>query len=441
MWRPLFVAPYPALPMKSQYQQTLDYLFAQLPMFHRIGAPAFKKDLTNTLLLCEHLGHPEQRFRSVHIAGTNGKGSVAHMLAAVCTAAGLKTGLYTSPHYRDFRERIKIDGMPIPRRTVVRFVQEHRVAFEQIKPSFFEWTVALAFHHFAKEKVDVAIIETGLGGRLDSTNVITPLLSIITNIGFDHQQFLGDTLPAIAAEKAGIIKPAVPVVIGQTHPATKSVFLQTAELKNSPITFADEHYQAEPLGHDERHTIYRIIHEGHTWPEPIALQHLADYQRFNLPTVLQAFDLLKSMLPLEEPHLRTGLEHLKDLTGFIGRWEFIDERPRVLVDSAHNEDGIRLLVEGLRRIPHRRLFFVLGVVQDKSLDRILPLLPKEARYCFAKADIPRGLDATTLQRAARGPWPAGQGVHLCAQGIGSCPAHGSPRRRPRRGRWEHFHCG
>jgi dihydrofolate synthase/folylpolyglutamate synthase len=386
---------------KSRYQQTLDYLYAQLPMFHRIGAAAFKKDLTNTLALCSHLGNPEKQFRSIHIAGTNGKGSVAHMLAAICTASGLKTGLYTSPHYRDFRERIKIDGAYIPRKEVVDFVEQNRTFFEEVKPSFFEWTVALAFYYFAKERVDVAVIETGLGGRLDSTNVITPLVSVITNIGYDHQQFLGDTLPLIAGEKAGIIKKGMPVVIGETHQETEAVFRKKASDSSSPIFFADQHYQALAIEKTNTHTFYRILKNGQLFSEKLGLNHLAEYQSKNLCTVLQTFELVENLLPaLRRSNLEWGLFNLEKMSGFLGRWEFISHKPRILCDSAHNEDGIRQAMQALSKIDYDRLHFVFGMVNDKAPEKVFPLLPAHATYYFAKADIPRGLDAQILRNKA-----------------------------------------
>ncbi|MBI5915350.1 MAG: bifunctional folylpolyglutamate synthase/dihydrofolate synthase [Bacteroidetes bacterium] len=375
-------------------------------MFQRIGPAAFKKDLTNTLALCAHLGQPQAKFPSIHIAGTNGKGSTAYLLAAIFTAAGYRTGLYTSPHYRDFRERIKIDGQMVPKQAVIDFVKRHRDFADEVKPSFFEWSVALAFDYFAAQRVDIAIIETGLGGRLDSTNVIRPLVSVITNIGFDHQQFLGDTLPLIAGEKAGIIKPGVPVVIGETHPETKAVFLEKAKRESSPIVFADEHFVALPQRQDDTHVVYRVLKDKKTVFENLALNHLADYQQKNLCTVLQTMEVVApNFVQLRDPErleeaIRHGLFHLKKLTGFLGRWEFIGQRPRILCDSAHNEDGIRLAMAGLERIPFKKLHFVFGMVSDKSPDKVLSMLPAHARFYFAKANIPRGLDAKTLQETA-----------------------------------------
>lgn len=387
---------------KMTYNETLQFLYHQLPMFQRIGPAAFKKDLTRTVALCRHLGHPEHKFKSVHIAGTNGKGSVSNMLAAVCTAAGLKTGLYTSPHYKDFRERIRINGKPIPKKEVVKFVEALRPLCDELQPSFFELTVAMAFDYFAKQQVDVAIIETGLGGRLDSTNVLKPLLSLITNIDYDHQQFLGDTLPAIAAEKAGIIKAGIPVIIGQSQPATNAVFENKALATGSSILFADCIFQAEPVLSTKTHLYYEVKKNGKLLFKKLALNHLGHYQKLNLPAVLAAFFALKDTLGLMEQHLLEGLKNLKALTGFQGRWEFICQKPRVLVDSAHNEAGMRLLMENLGTLSFKNLFVVLGLVEDKEHAKVLSLLPKEATYFFARANIPRGLPADMLRQKASG---------------------------------------
>ncbi len=388
----------------ASYKSAIEYLYAQLPMFHRIGAAAFKKDLSNTIALCEHLGHPEKKFPSVHIAGTNGKGSVAHFLAAFCTAAGLKTGLYTSPHYRDFRERIKINGEYISKREVARFVEENKGISERIKPSFFEWTVALAFDYFSKQKVDIAIIETGMGGRLDSTNVITPLLSIITNISFDHQQFLGDTLPKIAGEKAGIIKPGIPVVIGESQDETNSVFQLKAKETGSSIYFADKEYKIDFIEDILKGKRYRITHQNTGTVNHINLNHEGIYQSKNLVTTLKAVELLAPMIHLSaeqsRQYLDYGMANLRKLTNFLGRWEIIHGPPDIIMDSAHNEAGLRLAVDKLKELQFNKLHFIYGTVSDKSLDKILPILPPEATYYFAKANIPRGLDARLLKEEA-----------------------------------------
>ncbi len=384
------------------YRETLDYLYAQLPMFQRIGPAAFKKDLSNTLALCEHLGNPQHAFRSIHVGGTNGKGSVSHMLAAVCQAAGLKTGLYVSPHYRDFRERIKVNGQYIPRERVVAFVEQNRDRIEAIKPSFFELCVALAFEHFAREQVDIAVIEVGLGGRLDSTNVITPILSIITNISYDHMNMLGDTLPLIAAEKAGIIKPGVPVVIGETHPESAPVFVAKAAEVGAPIVFADQHFQTEEQpGSNWAASTYAVFKDQKNYLPHLAVAAGGPFQAKNVATVLQAFDLLQTLEPrLTQTALREGLRTLRSSTRFMGRWQVIGQNPTILCDSAHNEAGLRLALEYIGKLPFGHLHVVMGFVNDKDVTPVLRLFPGHARYYFAKANIPRGLDAHLLREKA-----------------------------------------
>lgn len=364
-------------------------------MFHRIGPAAFKKDLTNTLALCEHLGHPQHRFKSIHVGGTNGKGSVSHMLAAVCQTAGLKTGLYVSPHYKDFRERFKINGQYIPRRNVVDFIVRHRDAIERIQPSFFELCVAMAFDWFAQQKVDIAVIEVGLGGRLDSTNVITPLLSVITNISYDHQNLLGDTLPQIAFEKAGIIKPGVPVVIGETHPESAPVFQKKAAETGSSIVFADQKYRAVELP-DTRldATRYEVYHGDKLLFPALEVAAAGPFQAKNLATVFQAVESLQQ--PALSAALPEALKNLRTLTRFIGRWQLIGSRPAILCDSAHNEAGLRLAFEKIGTPQH----IVTGFVNDKEVDKVLGLFPSGARYYFAKANIPRGLEAPVLKEKA-----------------------------------------
>jgi dihydrofolate synthase/folylpolyglutamate synthase len=399
--------------LQEQYCSTLDYLYSQLPMFHRVGAVAFKKDLTNTLALCTHLGNPQQQLLTVHVAGTNGKGSVSHFLAAACQAAGFKTGLYTSPHYKDFRERIKINGRYMPKRQVIDFVANNREAIDLIQPSFFEMCVAMAFDHFAREKVDIAIIEVGLGGRLDSTNVITPLLSVITNISFDHMDMLGNTLPLIAGEKAGIIKPGVPVVIGETHPETAPVFLEKAAATGSVIAFADQAFSVTPVGQVlSPTTFYEVAHQHQPWENNLAADVRGPFQSKNIATLLQAAVVLeqvpafqalrlrkKTVLPFMES-VRNGLAHLTELTRFQGRWQIIGTHPTVLCDSAHNEAGLSLAMAEISRMPWQRLHIVTGFVNDKDLGKALRQFPATARYYFAKANIPRGLNAAELAAKA-----------------------------------------
>jgi len=378
------------------YQETLDYLYTQLPMFQRIGGAAFKKDLTNIRRLCEALGNPQEQFKSIHIAGTNGKGSTAHMLSAIFQSAGYKTGLYTSPHYRDFRERIKLNGALVPEQWVVDFVEEHKGLMEEVKPSYFEITVAMAFRYFAEQQVDMAVIEVGLGGRLDSTNIINPELCVITNISYDHMQFLGDTLELIAGEKAGIIKSGVPVVIGETQPETAPVFLAKAETEKSPISFADQHLAATVVEFDYTGSTYLVTRDGQPYLIHLRTELWGDYQRYNLQTVLHTVDHLAEDWKITEEHIRRGLGKLRSLSRFVGRWQLLGEDPIILCDSAHNEAGLRFVVDQLARIPHQQLHIILGVVNDKDLSKVFPYLPREAHYYFSRPDVPRGLDAQVL---------------------------------------------
>lgn len=387
--------------MMMNYAETLHYLFTRLPMFSRIGAAAYKKDLTNTVQLCEYLGNPQHRFKTIHIAGTNGKGSTSHMLAAILQTAGYKTGLYTSPHLRDFRERFRINGAMIEESFVVDFTRRIQPAIDAIEPSFFEITVAMTFDYFAQNKVDIAVIETGLGGRLDSTNIITPELSIITNIGWDHMNLLGDTLEAIAFEKAGIIKPRIPAVIGETAPATRQVFERVAQETQSPLFFADQlryvadwkyehhalHVQVTPTGTDER-IAYTLDLPGY-------------YQTKNLITVLEAVHQLQ----LQGWHIPTAtvqqaLQQVKPLTGLHGRWEVIHRNPAVVLDVGHNEDGIKQILSQIELTNHLHLHIVIGMVKDKDAEKVLLQLPREATYYFTKAQIPRALPEDELAAQA-----------------------------------------
>ncbi|MDR0436767.1 MAG: bifunctional folylpolyglutamate synthase/dihydrofolate synthase [Bacteroidales bacterium] len=368
------------------YAETTDYLFSALPMYQRIGASAYKANLDNTIKLLAELNNPETKFKSIHVAGTNGKGSTSHMLASIFQTAGYKTGLYTSPHLKDFRERIKIDGVCIPEQNVVDFVEKNRGLFDDIKPSFFEMTVALAFDHFAKEQVDIAIIEVGMGGRLDSTNAITPLLSVITNIGLDHTQFLGDTLEKIAAEKAGIIKPKIPVIIGETNEKTAPVFLEIAKQNHSEIVFADQHF-VETHGCASLHA-------------DCDLQGI--YQKKNIKTALSAIFSIKNQFKnLSENAIQEGLANVVKNTGLMGRWQIIGEKPLIVCDTGHNEDGIKQILQQIEQTPHHRLHAVFGVVNDKDVTTILLLLPKHATYYFCKANLPRALSETDLQEQAQ----------------------------------------
>jgi len=406
---------------KMDYKTTLDYLYSQLPMFTRDGASAFKKDLTNTLELCKRLGDPHKKFKSVHIAGTNGKGSTSHMLAAILQTAGYKTGLYTSPHLRDFRERIRIDGGMISEQHVIDFVKDHRQDFEDIRPSFFEMTVAMAFDAFAQAKVDIAVIEVGLGGRLDSTNVITPLLSVITNIGWDHMNMLGDTLPLIAGEKAGIIKPGIPTIVGEYQNEVADVFINKAKSENAPISFASEDWflkseigdQKSEVGSRKSEVLDYLQFDISkkkspftTHHSPLTTQHLqldlpGTYQLKNVKTVLSAVEELRRQgFAISDEQIKTALKQVKKLTGLHGRWETLTHHPLTICDTGHNPEGITEVLKNIESTPHENLHIVMGMVNDKDISKILAMLPKHATYYFCKPDIPRGLDAELLQQKA-----------------------------------------
>ena len=383
------------------YRQTIDYLFRRLPMFSRLGASAFKSDLTNTIKLCEAAGNPQLRFKSIHIAGTNGKGSTSHMVAAILQSAGFKTGLYTSPHLKDFRERIKINGEMVEEDFVIDFTDRFMPMIEEIEPSFFEITVAMAFSWFAQQKVDIAVIEVGLGGRLDSTNIITPELSVITNIGYDHMNMLGDTLEQIAGEKAGIIKKGIPAVIGETLPATKPVFENKAKEADAPIYFASEQRWIPEWKREKQKLIVTvgITHTDERKDYHLELTGL--YQTKNLLTVLEAVNQLQLQgWKIEEKYVDEGLLHVKKLTGLHGRWEVINHHPFTVLDVGHNEDGIKQITEQLEHCNFQKLHIIIGMVKDKDIGKILSLLPKYAFYYFTKAQIPRGLPEIELAEKA-----------------------------------------
>ena len=363
------------------YQNTLTYLYNSVPMFQQVGGSAYKEGLENTRILDEHFGHPHRSFRTIHVAGTNGKGSCSHTLAAILQEAGYRVGLYTSPHLVDFRERIRINGFPIPEEYVVHFVEKERDFFEPLHPSFFELTTAMAFRYFADEKVDVAVIEVGLGGRLDCTNIIHPDLCIITNISFDHTQFLGDTLAKIAGEKAGIIKPGIPVVIGETTPETKPVFLQKAAAEKAPVVFAEERMNNDYPGLKTE------------------LQGL--YQLKNTRTILTALPLLKEAgYHIDERNVRNGFARVCELTGLMGRWQKLQESPTLICDTGHNVGGITYIVEQLKQQTYRQLHIIIGMVNDKDISGVLALLPKDAVYYFTKASVKRALPEEELCRLA-----------------------------------------
>ncbi|MDO9257264.1 MAG: folylpolyglutamate synthase/dihydrofolate synthase family protein [Bacteroidales bacterium] len=386
------------------YQKTLAYLFKQLPMFHRIGAAAYKADLSNTIALCKILGNPEKEFKSIHIAGTNGKGSTSHFLASVLQESGNKTGLFTSPHLKDFRERIRINGKMISKRDVTSFVEQHQSDFNNIEPSFFEWTFALAVWYFAKENVDIAVMETGMGGRLDSTNVVKPVVTVITNIGLDHTQFLGTTLNAIAHEKAGIIKPGIPVVIGETHEETELIFDEFAQRLHCKITFADQHILLNKT-HFTKHRPPLLAAEYHSVLTSGSYQLLSPlsgkYQLKNLATTLCIIEnLVQSGWQIDKKYILQGIRKVVKNTGLMGRWQTISRNPLTIADIGHNPDGINEVLEQIALTPHEKLHFVIGVVNDKDIRTMLSKLPKDASYYFCKADIPRGLDAEELAKLA-----------------------------------------
>ena len=374
------------------YKETIDFLFDALPMFQRIGAAAYKSNLDNTIAFDEYLEHPHTHFKSIHVAGTNGKGSVCHMLAAILQECGYKTGLYTSPHLKDFRERIKINGKNIEKRAVVDFVENHRPFIEKLKPSFFEMNVAMAFDYFRKEKVDIAVIETGLGGRLDSTNIIEPVVSVITNIGMDHINFLGNSLKKIAGEKAGIIKYQVPVVIGETQEIFP-VFMKKANDLDATLYIADQWYRVEEI---DSGTIYRqyfqIYVKDDLWFKRLVTDLPGNYQKKNIATVLRTIDVLRDLgFEVTDESILSGCRKVKTLTGLRGRWEILGTDPLVICDTGHNKEGLREVVRQIKRTPHRKLHFIFGTVNDKDPGPVLEILPKDARYYFTQASIPRAM--------------------------------------------------
>jgi dihydrofolate synthase/folylpolyglutamate synthase len=388
-------------PMFTQYEDVLQYLYANLPMFQRVGSVAFKSDLSNTIALCEALDNPQRKFKSIHIAGTNGKGSTSHMLASVLQSAGYKTGLYTSPHLKSFTERIRVNGKEVSEQFVVDFVNRIQPVIERVKPSFFEITVAMAFDYFVHEQVDVAVIEVGLGGRLDSTNVITPELSLITNIGWDHTDLLGDTLEKIAAEKAGIIKKNVPVVVSEQQPGIADVFRSKTAAETAPLRFASDVYTVQ--FREEKGTIlFDALKNGKPAHTGIALPLQGIYQQKNLAGVLCAIDVLRQQgWKITDEQLVDGLMKVMSQTGLKGRWQKLGTNPLIVCDTGHNLDGVTQVVKQLQQLSYKRLFMVIGMVKDKDISGVLELLPKEANYYFCQASIPRALEAGILAEKAR----------------------------------------
>ena len=386
------------------YRETINYLYSLLPAYHRIGRPAYKNNLDNTLLLDEYFGHPHKNYRTIHVAGTNGKGSVSHMIASVMQDAGYRTGLYTSPHLKDFRERIRIDGRMIGEGEVISFVEQHNDLIIKVQPSFFELTVAMAFDYFARMEIEVAVVETGMGGRLDSTNIITPALSVITNIGHDHMEFLGDTMAAVAGEKAGIIKKGVPVVIGEKLRQTAGVFRGRAEAMGAPVTFADQIYRCR-LGRTSNDGAMRrfTLTDLRDGTARKGLTPLGgDAQRKNIQTVAAAVDVLTGSFELSEENFLKGVADVISSTGLLGRWQVLSRSPLTICDTGHNREGLEYVVRHLNRIRKQALHVVLGFVSDKNLSSVLPLFPHDAVYYFTRASVPRALDEKVLMATAAG---------------------------------------
>ncbi len=396
-------------------------------MFHRIGAVALKPDLTNTIALCRQLDNPQHRFRTIHVAGTNGKGSTSHMLAAILQSAGYKVGLYTSPHLKSFTERIRINGEEIDQETVVRFVEQNKDFLEKLQPSFFEMTVGMAFDYFAHHKVDLAVIEVGLGGRLDSTNIITPELSVITNIGYDHQYILGHTLPEIAYEKAGIIKPNVPVVVSERQSEVASVFEGKAAQENAALYFASDRYRMHSQGISMGKLVADVFEENKLTYASLNSELTGGYQLRNLPGVLQAVEILeKKGYRIGEEAIRKGIEQVCTLTGLKGRWQTLGLNPLIVCDTGHNEDGIRAVMAQIHSVLYQQLYIVLGVVRDKDLSKILPLFPQNAHYYFCQPNIPRALPANLLQEEAAKYGLTGQLILEVNQAIAQAKSQANP---------------
>ncbi len=383
------------------YRQALNYMYEQLPMFQRVGIAAYKNNLDNTIAISKHLDYPEKKFKSIHIAGTNGKGSSSHLLASIFQEAGYKTGLYTSPHLKDFRERIKINGAMIPKKTVSRFIEKNATFFNELKPSFFEMTVGMAFCWFADQQVDIAIIETGLGGRLDSTNIIHPELCLITNVSFDHTQLLGSSLTAIATEKAGIIKSKTPVVISEKNNDYFEVFKKKAKEENAGLIIASTLYEAIKKSNRNFHSQYEIYKNGQIRFSEIDCPLQGNYQQYNICGVLAVCDAIQEKgFKLSDNHVAQGIKKVIANTGFAGRWQVLQEKPLTIADTGHNEAGIQMVLNQIQQIPHKNLNIVLGMVNDKEIDKMLNLFPKNARYFFCQANIPRALDKAELMQKA-----------------------------------------
>lgn len=385
------------------YQETLNFLFSQLPMYQRDGQAAYKADLNNTIEFDVYFDSPHKNFKTIHVAGTNGKGSVSHMLASILQESGYRTGLYTSPHLKDFRERIKINGLPIREEDVVHFVSENKAKIEEIEPSFFEMTVAMAFDYFSREKVDIAIIEVGMGGRLDSTNIIQPLVSVITNIGLDHTQFLGDTIEKVAFEKAGIIKENTPIVIGEYQQESFPVFKKIAKEKESRLILAEDNFQIDYAMYNfEFKQLFNVKQSGIVKYKDLKLDLLGIYQKMNLITVLSTIEELNGIgFGISAEDIYGGLNQVVSHTGLLGRWQVLNPEPLIICDTGHNEDGLKQVLNQISQTPYKKLHFILGLVNDKNIDKVLSMLPKAAEYYFVQAKIPRALDKEILFEKAK----------------------------------------
>lgn len=386
------------------YNQCLEFMFNQLPMYQRIGSAAYKADLNTTLAIDKLLNHPHKNYKTIHIAGTNGKGSVSHSIASILQAKGLKTGLYTSPHLKDYRERIRINGEKISQEYVCQFLNKYKKDFDKIKPSFFEMTFAMATEYFSENNIDIAVIETGMGGRLDSTNIISPIFSVITNISFDHVRFLGNTIEEIAEEKAGIIKSNIPVIIGETQKETKPVFINKAKKEKTKILFADRNFSIQNNNNNgsSLKANYDILKKGKLYIKNLKCPLLGLYQNKNLLTVIQATELInETFIKISKDTIKQGIENVITGTGLMGRWQILSEKPMIICDTGHNEAGIQFVTEQIKQTPYNKLHFVIGMVNDKNISHILKLLPVEAKYYFCKADIPRGLNQDILAEEAK----------------------------------------
>lgn len=383
------------------YEETLEYMFSQLPMYQRIGAAAYKANLDNTIALDNYLQHPHTKYKTIHIAGTNGKGTTSHSIASVLQEAGYKVGLYTSPHLLDFRERIRVNGEKISKEFVVDFVEKHMNFLKSKQLSFFEMTVGMAFDYFAKQNIDVAVIEVGMGGRLDSTNIIKPVLSIITNISYDHQKFLGNDLISIAKEKAGIIKKDIPVVVGETKPNVKAVFTQKADETDAPIFFANHNFTIQNFyENDKNQLVFNIAKHGINFCKNLTFDLGGFYQQQNIITILQALEILSNFFKISTENIFNGLAKVTSNTGLMGRWQTISQKPHIICDVGHNQDGISQIVNQIKQTKYNKLHFIYGVVNDKDITNILKLLPTDAKYYFTKASVERALDENTLYNEA-----------------------------------------